>query len=125
MHPMSTAHQDMLAGGCVSIWLGDMADEDELDAYLGEDFASDFGFDIHEPNGPEYDIQDSTDVRSLLEGFSQWRQFVGAAVAAAADAGITEATTAVVFYSLKYDPDLANNPVAPLRFIGTVPLSAA
>jgi hypothetical protein len=114
----------MRVGKRISLWLGDISDETELDDYLGEGFASDFGFEIDPPDGPECATQDETDVRSLLEGFSQWRQFVDAAVEQAAAAGVERASAAIVFYNFEYDPSLVQNEDALMRFIGTVPYSA-
>jgi len=124
MHPMAKTHHDMRVGKRISIWLGDIADEMELDDYLGDRFASDFGFEIYAPDGPECSAQEETDIRSLLEGFSQWRQFVDAAVEKAAAAGVERASAAIVFYNFDYDPSLVQNEDAPMRFIGTVPYSA-
>ena len=50
---MAKTHHDMRVGRRISIWLGNIADEAELDAYLDERFASDFGFEIYAPDGPE------------------------------------------------------------------------
>jgi hypothetical protein len=77
---MPKTHQEMRVGNRISFWLGAITDEAELDDYLIQGFASDFGFDIYAPDGPECSAQEETDVRSLLEGFSQWRTFVDAAV---------------------------------------------
>jgi hypothetical protein len=113
----------MRDGKRVSLWLGNIADEMELDDHFRDRFKSDFGFEIYAPDGPESSAQEETDVRSLLEGFSQWRQFVDAAVEKAAAAGFGRASTAVVFYNFEYDPSLICNQDAPIRFIGTVPYS--
>ena len=121
---MAKTHHDMRVGKRISIWLGNIADEGELDAYLDERFASDFGFEIYAPDGPECSAQEETDVRSLLEGFSQWRQFIDAAVRRADAVGLQRAGCAVVLYNFEYDPTLIQNARAPLRFIGTVSYSA-
>ena len=123
MHTVAKTHHDMRVGKRISIWLGDIADEMGLDEYLRERFASDFGFEIYAPDGPEGSAREKTDVRSLLDGFSQWRQFVDAAVEKAAAAGVEMASTAIVFYNFEYDPSLIRNHDAPVRFIGTVPYS--
>jgi len=110
----------MRVGKRISIWLGDIADETELDDYLSGDFTSDFGFEIYAPDGPECSAQEETDVRSLLEGFSHSRQFVGAAVEKAATAGMKTASCAIIFYNFEYDTSLIQNEDALVRFIGTV-----
>lgn len=114
-------HQDMRAPRHISIWLGSMTDEDQLDAYLSETFAEDFGFEIYEPDGPEATAQSETSVRELLTGFSAWRYFVDAAVAAASAAGIDKASSAIVFYNFIYDPALIKNSKAPYVYIGAIP----
>jgi hypothetical protein len=121
---MAKTHHDMRVGKRISIWLGDISDEIELDDYLSERFARDFGFEVYAADGPECSAQEETDVRSLLEGISQWRTFVDAAVGKAAAAGVERASAAIVFYNFEYDPSLVQNEDAPMRFIGTVPYSA-
>ena len=96
-----------------------------MDDYLSDGFGSDFGFKIYAPDGPECSAQEETDVRSLLEGFSQWRRFIDAAVEKAEAAGVDKANCAIVFYNLAYDPSLIQNDDAPVRFIGTVMYSAS
>ena len=114
-------HQDMRAPSHISIWLGSIADEAALDAYMNETFAEDFGFDIYYPDGPEAAAQSKTDIRTLLTGFSRWQLFIDAAVAAAAAAGIDQACSAIVFYNFVYDPILVKNRQAPFTYIGAVP----
>ena len=118
-------HHDMRVGQRVSLWIGDISDETELDEYLGVCFASDFGFAIHSSVGPECSAQEESDVRSLLEGFSQWRQFVDAGVEKATAAGVATASCAIVLYNFEYDPSLVRNNNASVRFIGTVPCAVA
>ena len=40
-------------GGYVSVWLGDIATEGELERYLRTDFSDDFGFTFDFAWGPE------------------------------------------------------------------------
>ncbi|MDR2188476.1 MAG: immunity 22 family protein [Azonexus sp.] len=122
---MAKTHHDMRVGKRISIWLGNIADEEELDSYLDEHFASDFGFEIYAPDGPECSAQEEADVRSLLEGFSQWRQFIDAAVNQANAVGLARASCAIVFYNFEYDPSLIKNAHAPVHFIGAIPYSAS
>jgi hypothetical protein len=120
---MAKTHQDMRISGRISLWLGDFTDELEFDEYFENCFASDFGFEIYAPAGPECSAQEETDVRSLLEGFSQWQQFIDEAVKKARAAGIESASTAIVFYDFEYDTSLIKNEIAPVHFIGTIPYS--
>jgi hypothetical protein len=122
---MTKTHQDMSASSKISIWLGDISDELELDEYLSDQFAADFGFEIYPPAGPECTAQEPADVRDLLEGFSQWRQFIDAAIVKAKAIGINQASCAVIFYNFAYDTSLIQNDIAPIHFIGTIAYSAS
>ncbi|MFO0618449.1 MAG: hypothetical protein U0414_37995 [Polyangiaceae bacterium] len=123
------SQRDLSKAGVVSIWLGDgIRNESELDAYLSDRFASDFGFRIHAPSGPEYAAgpwsgeKPIEPVASLLSGFSQSSQWRDAAVRLAEERGFREARAALVFHALEYDPRLVANPSAPLTFVGSVPI---
>lgn len=116
-------HQAMRAAKQVSIWIGDFSDEMDLDDYLSEGFAEDFGFEIYPPDAPEAGAESETDIRSLLRGFSSWERFVDAAEELAHRRNIETASCAVVFYNFAYDPELIRTSDGPLRFLGTVPWS--
>lgn len=113
-------HADLREKGLIALWLGNCASEDDLYDYLDRDFASDFGFAIDEPAGPECDVKETpTPIRQLLEGFSAWRTFVDEATTGAKKAGWDSATTAVIFHALRYRPELINlKGTGPLTFIG-------
>lgn len=119
---MIKTHQDMRVGKHISIWIGNISDELELDEYLSENFAQDFGFEIHPSDGPECSATQKTDVRILIEGFSGWQTFIDPAVDLAKSAGVTSASTTIVFYNFEYDPDMIQNTNAPVQFIGTIAL---
>jgi hypothetical protein len=89
--------------GLVAVWVGDIASSELLDAYV----AGDFGKDFEIPNGqggtPEADCGDERPIRELLNGFSQWKRFVDAAVVAGSALRKERARCAVVFYAARYD----------------------
>ena len=118
-------HADLREKGLIALWLGNCSSEDDLFDYLDRDFASDFGFAIDEPAGPECDVKESpTPIRQLLEGFSAGRTFVDEATAGAKTAGWETATTAVVFYALRYRPELIKpKGTGQLTFIGNFSFS--
>ena len=106
------------------MWLGNFRSEDEIDGYLSEEFENDFGFKIYSLDGPESDVSEEgpKPVQELLEGFSRWESFIEAATAEANVKGWNEATTAIVFYNFKYDPQFINpDSLGLLTFIGIVP----
>lgn len=117
-------HDDCREGGAVSIWLGSLRSEVEVDEYLGSRFSRDFGFAIEPQDGPEADASPSPrPVEELLDGFSWSRRFLVAATAAAKAAGWERANCAVVFLNLRYPPERASGD-GPLYFLGTFPFAA-
>jgi Immunity protein 22 len=121
--PEMRAHEEFRTGGFVSIWLGNIADEDDLDDYLADDFPDDFGFEIDPEDGPEYDVAEpAAPVLELLEGFSCYEEFWQEATNAAKSLGWEKASCALVFYAFAYEPDTTNDD-SPLSFIGTFPFS--
>jgi hypothetical protein len=115
------SHQDYRTGGVVSIWLGSIGIEDDLDDYLADDFPDDFGFEIEPEDGPEFDIANpARPVADLLDGFSCGEDFYDEAVQAAKDAGWERANCVLVFYNFAYEPTTSSDD-APLVFLGTFP----
>lgn len=90
-----------MAPNRISIWLGDIDVEEKLEQYLSDEFASDFGFEIDEPAGPEMAAQQESDVYSLLKGFSAWKTFADSAVDLAGTQGVHKACAAIVFYNFE------------------------
>jgi len=119
--PGPVPYDDLRESRVVSVWLGQFDTEEAFDEYLDRSFASDFGFEIYPPAGPECGFEEEPKpVRKLLEGFSSAATFIDEAVAGAKRAGVEEATTAVVFYAMRYRPGLINpRGTAQLTFIGT------
>jgi hypothetical protein len=116
-------HQDdITVKGRVAVWIGSFTDELQADDYLNLDrgFERDFGFRIADRRGPEMAVTPQpVSIRELVEGFSCWRDYADAVVAAAETAGITSASTMLVFHWVEFDPQRVSvNPSAPLRFLG-------
>lgn len=114
-------HADFRTGGTVSVWLGTLGIEDDLDDYLAEEFPDDFGFEIEPEDGPEFDIANpARPVADLLDGFSCYEDFADDVVEKAKAMGWTKANCALVFYNFEYQLTETNDD-APLTFIGTFP----
>ena len=116
-------HQDDIsARGRVAVWVGSFTDELKADAYMNLDrgFERDFGFRIADGRGPEMAVvPQPVPIRELVEGFSRWRDYADAVVAAAEAAGITSASTMLVFHWVEFDLQRVSvNPNAPMRFLG-------
>jgi hypothetical protein len=108
-------HASCREGGVVSIWLGGLRSEAEVDAYFHSGgFTRDFGFAIESQDGPETDaVSDPLPVEQLLDGFSGSRGFLAAAVAA----GWERANCAIVFLNFRYPPD-RGAAGGPMSFLG-------
>jgi len=119
-------HEDFRVGGFISLWLGNLNTEDEMDDYLGDGFENDFGFQIYTPDGPEGDVNEEglIPIHELLIGFSRGESFVELGTEAAKTKGWDEATSALVFYNFRYDPKFINPDFSGLfTFIGAFPYS--
>ena len=118
-----TLHQDdITVKGWVAVWIGHVTDELQVDDYLnlGRGFERDFGFRIADGREPEMTVRpEPVSVRELVEGFSCWRDYADAVVEAATSAGITSASTMLVFHWVQFDPArVTTNQSALLRFLG-------
>lgn len=86
----------------VCIWLGSFGSEDELDEAVDRDVAERLKLKVHLSRIAEHTFNDqSTDVRTLLEGFSGWRTFVEEAVATAERRSMPLLNSAFVCYHLQ------------------------
>lgn len=117
-------HAACREGGVVSIWLGSLRSEAEVDAYFRSGgFTRDFGFVIEPRDGPEADASpEPRPVEQLLGGFSGSRGFLAAAIAAAKVAGWERANCAFVFLNFRYPPDHGAAD-GPMSFLGTFPFA--
>lgn len=118
--------QDLTEGHVIAIWLGDFDDILSLDEYLGPAFEADYGFTINERSMPEISEPDGSrhSARDLLSGFSSADDWLDDAVRLCETAGWQNAKAAVVFYHLRYRPELCRNAQAPLQFVCNVPWHA-
>jgi Immunity protein 22 len=120
---LPSLHQDdITVEGRVAVWVGSFTDETVADDYmnLSRDFERDFGFRVADRRGPEVAVKpQQVPIRELVEGFSCWRQYADAVVAAADAAGIATASTMLVFHWVEFDPKRVSvNPSAPVNFLG-------
>jgi hypothetical protein len=116
-------HQgDFDATDRVAVWTGSFTEELKADDYMNLDrgFERDFGFRIDDLNAPEMAVKSQpVPIRELVEGFSCWHDYADAVVAAAEVAGITSASTMLVFHWMAFSPQRVSvNPHAPVRFLG-------
>ena len=120
--PAGPTHASMRTDSVVSLWLGDLPSEPAYEAYFEQHFATDFGFIVDPAAGPEYTVRPKAiPVSDLLGGLSFAETFSDEAVAVAASRGFKTARTAVVFYGLRYRPELIRKGSnAPLTFIGAI-----
>lgn len=92
---------------------------------LTKNFEKDFGFKIDDRGIREGVVENTPKrIEGLVEGFSSWESFGPAVAETCKKLGIHQATTMIVFYTVKYDPSMTViNPNAPLKFIGYFPFS--
>jgi hypothetical protein len=125
---LTMKHQDEFAAvGMVSVWIGNFQTEAQFDDYmnLSKEFEKDFGFRINNRGIREGAVERAPKpIGELVEGFSNWKSFAPAVVEAAKLAGVEQATTMIVFYTVRFDPaKVTLSPNAPLRFLGAFPFS--
>jgi propanediol dehydratase large subunit len=117
--------KDFEKGGVVSVWIGNVADESQLDDYLNisRDFEKDFGFKLNDRNMPETVTEtEATAIASLVGGFSWSDRYKDAVVAAAKRQGIDKANTMLVFLNFCYNPSVSVTGKTPIvRFLCAVP----
>lgn len=115
-------HTPFIKSGFMSLWLGYMTTEKDLDDYLRGGFESDFGFKIASGDGPIYHVSSEgiEEIGKVLAAFSWPESFHEIVVEGARLMGWAEAATAVVFYDFKYDSDydFSSTVGSPLSFIG-------
>ena len=117
-------HDDFRKGGKVSVWLGNLNTDVDLDDYINmrRDFEKDFGFELNERDMPETSVEaEAVSIRKLVNGFSWSESYADAVCQLADERGIKQATTIVIFLNFEYQPERAKpNQNAPLKFLGTV-----
>ena len=114
--------QDKFAAGpYVAIWLGHHTTDEQLDNYLFTGrFSEEYRFRLDERQFPECHVEPSPKpLRELIRGFSRYERFQNEFLARAAELGIAEASSILVFYFMVYSPDglpVARHPET--RFVG-------
>jgi hypothetical protein len=103
---------------CVSIWLGDIESEFEMDDYLRKSFVKDFGLSLATTTRAESAThQEPVNIVQLLRPASQSRYFLDDVVAFCTTHGIVSAKSVLVLYACEYRATHVLNHVAPLRFL--------
>ena len=119
---MKDDYKQFVSAGYVSIWLGNINDEDALEDYLRGAFEKDYGFRINPRMVREMDVHSAPiDTATLLNGFSRWETFVRPAIEVAQEKGFRMACCAFVIYNFRFFASEQINPEAPLVFIGAIP----
>jgi hypothetical protein len=115
------SQDDFAAGPYVSIWVGNHRSELDLDEYLGEQFSEDFRFTLDENMMPEISAHDAPQpMNELVTGFSRHEKFRDEFLARAAELGIKEASSIIVFHFLAYSPkDLPIAAKPSMQFVGS------
>lgn len=100
--------------GWVSVWVGDLTDELDLDAYLGAPFANDHGFALSGQG--EYAVRpEAVQLAELLARFWLADRWLGKVVEAARARGLETASCALVEQHYHHVESLP--PRGPLRFV--------
>lgn len=111
-------------GGKISVWVGDLASDVELDHYLNiqRTFEKDFGFEINERDMPETKVEEkAVPIAELVRGFSWADSYADSVIQIAKESDIEQASTMIVFLNFEYEPGRTKpNPKAPLKFLGVV-----
>lgn len=95
---------EMLDDAVVAVWIGNHRDVESLDLYLEHQFSIDYGFIVDEGDEPEVTVKpEAVDIHDLFIGFSSWEHWLDSAVERCRSAGVTKASSAAVFYYLRFD----------------------
>jgi len=92
------------AGPYVAVWIGNHVTEDQLDDYLFSGrFSDEYRFRLDERRLPESCVESAPKpLRDLVNGFSRCQKFQDEFLSRAAETGITEASSMIVFHFLVY-----------------------
>ena len=103
---------------CVSIWLGDIQSEFEMEDYLRKSFVEDFGLTLATTTRAESAAhKEPVNIVELLRPASQSRYFLDDVAAFCASQGIVSAKCVLVLYACEYRATHVLNHSAPLRFL--------
>jgi hypothetical protein len=124
---MERDHAFFQRGGYVSVWIGRLSSDEELDAHLNmtHEFEKEFGFKLNERDMPETAVEsDAVPVSALVDGFSWSKSYRDAVIQAASALGYDSANTMVVFHNFKYEPsEVSVKPSTKLVYLGAFPFS--
>lgn len=117
---------ELTESNVLAVWMGSIANFDELDAYIWEHFQRDFGIEFGETTAPEAEAQEQLmPVRDLLERFSFSHQWIENAVDLCQRAGWTTANCAIVLFNVRYKPNISRAAAAcPIQFVANVEWAA-
>jgi hypothetical protein len=109
------------AGPYVAVWIGHHTSEVQLDDYLNSGrFSEEYRFVLDDKMPPEVCVEATPrPLRELVHGFSRYEKFQDEFLARAAELGIVEASSILVFHFMVYSPDglaVAKHP--EMRFVG-------
>lgn len=118
-------HADMREGQVISVWIGTLRSEEEIDSYLSSNFSKDFGFVIDPIDGPEHNFSKTgpIEIRRLLREVSWGKYFSDSVAMELAKKGHTKTESVLVFYHFRYNPKLEQKKGSgKMKFVGTFPL---
>ena len=111
-------------GGKVSVWIGNLSTDMELDDYMNieRDFETDFGFALDGHDMPETKVEEKpVPISNLVDGFSWADSYAEAVSQLAKKQGIESASTMVVCINFEYKPEQARlTSRSRLIFLGVV-----
>lgn len=103
--------------GWVSVWIGDLRSELDLDGHLSDDFRANHG--MQRTDQGEYAVhKEPRDLRTLLGEFFLSDRWLGPMLKLAEAQGISTASCAYVEQHYRHEPRMSVND--PLRFLGCV-----
>jgi hypothetical protein len=118
----SRTFDEFIKPGFVSVWVGDFRSEDDLDDYLLDHFAAEFGFEVQPQAVQEIGVEpEPVEIGKLVRGFSRSTTFDSRVVDAARTHGVTTASCMFIIYNFKFDSSCQAVPSPRLKFIGAVP----
>lgn len=110
----------------VSIWIGNLKSEIDLDIYLQDQFPKDFGIKIDTQRiGEIWAETHPIDIYDLVKDFSRAKTFAKECVEVANKKGIKKANCMFIAYDLKFDEQIVINKDAPLRFLASLGYSGS
>jgi hypothetical protein len=92
--PKNPRFYDFVNPGFVSVWIGDFRFDDDLDDYLLDHFAPEFGFELQPQAVREMGAElEPVEIGKLVQGFSRSKTFDSKIVDAARAKGIGKAAS--------------------------------